>query len=525
MVSKIIDYKPSMDIINVSYPNDVLYDKIIEYINDNIESLKSGIKYYNFNDYIIYMVPYYYEIIDKQIFGGLLLMYFQKELLLNELKSILSKKEIITKNNIKNNIFSITKTFDYYGEVYYYNLNYNIELKLYLSLLAIISFLIGVIYNLLKIKIYKELKEDIIDDVEEFSKNLTTHKSLNEFGDEYQKEFKIDEINSLKNSYNDLVNSLKKVIVEKESAYNKLQTSNEQLIKTKKELENNIKKFDTFLKVISNIVLKNYDEKSFFDELLKTIIELIPNADYGSIVLREDGKWKYVSSYGHDYNILKTIEFDEKTFVFVNKTTEYENILEEDKIILSEDNYNKILKASKPFKRSILSPLKINDYVIGQISLDSKENIPFSEESIKILETFSIISSIFIRLKRISKTEGQLHKNIILILIKALEYYDKYTHGHSERVADIASEFAEYINLDNEEIKKVYWAGITHDIGKFFVPQSILNKPGRLNDEEYEIVKEHPVKSYELLASNPYLSEFSIIAKHHHERIRWKWLS
>ncbi|KAF2956781.1 HD-GYP domain-containing protein [Marinitoga sp. 38H-ov] len=511
LVVKIIDYKPTSNEINVSYPDNFLNLEIIKYIKENIENLKKEVSYYNFSDYIIFIVPYNYIVLDENIFGGFLLMYFKKDYLLDEVNIVLSKKEKIEKNI--NNILSVRKYFDFYNEDYYYVLSYRNDLFLYLILLIIMFSLSYIIYRILNRSIYVELKKDIIDEVEKFSNNVIDNNNI-----EVELNFKIEEINKLKDSYNILIDKLKKVINEKDLAYEELQASNEQLIETTNELENSIKNFDTFFNIVSDLVLKDADEKTFFDEILKKIIELIPNADYGSIILRDEGKWKYISAYGHDYNILKDINFDEKTFVYVDKTMEIDNIIEKDKLIFSEEEFNKIKQASKPFKRSILSPLKLNDYVIGQISLDSKEDISFSDESIKILDTYTMISSIFIRLKRSSKTEGQLHKNIILALIKALEYYDKYTRGHSERVADIVSEFCEFLGMSKSEIKKAYWAGITHDIGKFFIPQTILNKPGRLNDEEYELIKQHPIKSYELLASNPYLSEYSKIVRHHHER-------
>jgi polar amino acid transport system substrate-binding protein len=85
-------------------------------------------------------------------------------------------------------------------------------------------------------------------------------------------------------------------------------------------------------------------------------------------------------------------------------------------------------------------------------------------------------------------------------------------------VARYALKIAERLNLDPETTKKIYWAGYLHDIGKIFVPQDILNKPGRFTEEEYNLVKIHPVKSEELVLEIEDLAEIARIIRHHHER-------
>ncbi|WP_206076085.1 HD domain-containing phosphohydrolase [Marinitoga lauensis] len=511
-IDKVIDYKPTFDEINEYYPDDNMDKKIKEYIKQNLKLLEEGkLKVFNFKNNIIFIAPYFYYLENIEIFEGVLIYYMSKEYLLSEIKIGLVENEYIKPYN-KKSIFTLSKEFDFYSEKYYYILDYSNDVYLLIMLTIILMCLSFILYEILKIMFFKNLENEVIKPIEEFSDYIKQSGNL------YEKEIFIDEFDNLRKSYNNLLIEIEEQKNEIEASYEEATAANEVLIETTKQLEFSISRFEGFIKLIGNLALSNISEKEFFNTLLKTAINLIPGVDYGSIVIRENGKWRFISSYGHDYDILKNIEIPDNIFVYVNKTQIIENILEEDKVAIQNEEIKKIFKASKPFVKSIFSPLKINDYVIGQISLDAKKDVKFDDEAIKVLETFTIISSIFIRLRRISKEEGQLHKNIILVLVKALEYYDKYTKGHSERVANIATEFAEYLGISHAEIKKVYWSGITHDIGKFFIPQTILNKPGKLNDEEYEIIKQHPIKSYELLASNPYLSEYSKIVKHHHER-------
>ena len=100
-----------------------------------------------------------------------------------------------------------------------------------------------------------------------------------------------------------------------------------------------------------------------------------------------------------------------------------------------------------------------------------------------------------------------------------MEFHDKYTIGHSENVALLVSKFAEYLNLDESEVSRIYWAGLVHDIGKIVIPSHILNKNGKLTEQEYETIKNHPYWAYETLKTSEQLSDIADYVLYHHERI------
>ena len=106
----------------------------------------------------------------------------------------------------------------------------------------------------------------------------------------------------------------------------------------------------------------------------------------------------------------------------------------------------------------------------------------------------------------------------IMALADALEAKDAYTHGHSERVTIIAVMISEAIGMTEEEIEKVRLAGTVHDIGKIGVPERVLNKPGRLTDEEFAQVKIHSVLGEEILRNLVRDPEVLSYVRHHHER-------
>ena len=104
----------------------------------------------------------------------------------------------------------------------------------------------------------------------------------------------------------------------------------------------------------------------------------------------------------------------------------------------------------------------------------------------------------------------------------AIDAKDVYTHGHSMRVAEYARQIAELAGKSPKECEEIYFAGLLHDVGKIGVPGSIINKAGKLSEEEFAEIKKHPVIGKQILSSiskSPYLS---IAANYHHERFDGK---
>lgn len=116
--------------------------------------------------------------------------------------------------------------------------------------------------------------------------------------------------------------------------------------------------------------------------------------------------------------------------------------------------------------------------------------------------------------KRIYRLFGQTAE----ALATAIDAKDKYTHGHSTRVADYSVKIARALGKSEEDVQKVYYAALLHDVGKIGVPDVIINKDGKLTDEEFAQIKLHPVHGNKILSrinESPYLS---IGAHYHHER-------
>jgi len=102
-------------------------------------------------------------------------------------------------------------------------------------------------------------------------------------------------------------------------------------------------------------------------------------------------------------------------------------------------------------------------------------------------------------------------------LVYAIELRDIYTEGHSERVATYSRDFAKNLNLSHKEIEDVYIAGLLHDLGKVGIPDSVLLKPTKLEEDEFELIKYHSTLSAEIINKFKDYNYLAQIVKSHHE--------
>jgi len=100
----------------------------------------------------------------------------------------------------------------------------------------------------------------------------------------------------------------------------------------------------------------------------------------------------------------------------------------------------------------------------------------------------------------------------------AMELRDHETSGHTRRVADTTVKLARMMDFEEEKLNHVRRGALLHDVGKIGIPDSILFKPGKLTEEEWEIMRRHPVMAYQMLSSIEYLRPALNIPYYHHEK-------
>ena len=114
--------------------------------------------------------------------------------------------------------------------------------------------------------------------------------------------------------------------------------------------------------------------------------------------------------------------------------------------------------------------------------------------------------------------DNEIINESIETFIGFIDAKDEYTNGHSKRVATYTKIIAQELGYEGEELDRIYYIALLHDCGKIGVPDNILGKPGRLTDEEFEVIKSHTVRGGEILSSFKSLENAGEGALYHHER-------
>jgi putative nucleotidyltransferase with HDIG domain len=112
-----------------------------------------------------------------------------------------------------------------------------------------------------------------------------------------------------------------------------------------------------------------------------------------------------------------------------------------------------------------------------------------------------------------------LFLKLVRVMVSALDAKSTWTRGHSERVSMYAEQIAIEMNVDDEELKHIKLAGLLHDIGKIGTYDYLLDKPGKLTKEEFDIVKRHPDQGAHILQDIKQLSSIIPLIKYHHEKL------
>ena len=110
-------------------------------------------------------------------------------------------------------------------------------------------------------------------------------------------------------------------------------------------------------------------------------------------------------------------------------------------------------------------------------------------------------------------------ESVLFTLAQSIEGKDPYTHGHCERLSDYSARLGEHLGLAQDQIVALRRAGMVHDVGKVAVPDAILLKPGKLSEQEWKLMREHPVVGERICAP---LKSFRLvlpIIRHHHEKL------
>ncbi len=170
-------------------------------------------------------------------------------------------------------------------------------------------------------------------------------------------------------------------------------------------------------------------------------------------------------------------------------------------------------------KNMIVGPLTIENKIIGVIQLVNKKKGIFTEKDIDYMKIVSSPISIALENAKLYEKQKDMMFNVSLALSLAIEKRDIYTGGHTKRVVEYSMMIAEKLGYTVEKKDKLKMSAILHDVGKIAVPDSILNKQGKLTKKEFDIMKTHPIVGANIISSmkDKLLEDVTEGVLHHHE--------
>lgn len=135
-----------------------------------------------------------------------------------------------------------------------------------------------------------------------------------------------------------------------------------------------------------------------------------------------------------------------------------------------------------------------------------------------IVELIRLQRTLYREVEKKTKENENLFIHVVESLAKAIDAKDSYTNGHSGRVAEYSREIAKRYGYNSKQQSEIYMMGLLHDTGKIGVPDAVINKPAKLTDEEFKIIKGHPVIGAKILKNINEMPELASGARFHHER-------
>jgi response regulator RpfG family c-di-GMP phosphodiesterase len=280
------------------------------------------------------------------------------------------------------------------------------------------------------------------------------------------------------------------------------------LIKINQELQEKLKEVETI-----NLIFQNLDQATTSQDLFKILVNLS-----GKITPCDEAHFCFFTQGMKDYEIIASFFRDQ-------------NKKKSDEIVIEKKLAKKVANDGMPFLIRgnngngdiIAIPLKIRSSIFGILtSIIRKGTHCFSEKDLYFLNLLVEKASFLIENLALYENIYDNLFSTLYAFVETIEARDPYTKQHSVNVSAYAMSIAKAYACSQDEIAKLNVSGNLHDIGKIGIPDSIILKPGRLTDEEYEIIKKHPVIGSNIIGHFGMWADEQSIIRHHHERFDGK---
>ncbi|MBU3188411.1 HD-GYP domain-containing protein [Clostridium bowmanii] len=300
------------------------------------------------------------------------------------------------------------------------------------------------------------------------------------------------------------------------------------LYKTNMGQEDNteVTSYDKVMNIFESFVnMNNMSKDEFLEKVFVSAFKLIPEAEKGSFYELSGDKYIPIFTNGYDFKTLQKLVFNRSDAFIDYECSDVSNIDAYQIYIEKRDDTKFTKEVIETFKElgtyanfiSLYAPVQVEGINVGLLSLECFNGTEFSKNSKKILKFYAQIISNFYSQKVFHDRETKMYDDIVTSLVSAIEVKDKYTEGHAQRVREYSCMIAKELGLTKTQMIDISTASLLHDIGKIGVPTEILNKPGKLTEDEYNIIKLHPIHTKTILDKISNFSNISNIAYSHHE--------
>ncbi len=269
---------------------------------------------------------------------------------------------------------------------------------------------------------------------------------------------------------------------------------------------------------VGNLINSESDMDSLFRRLMDSVID-VSHAERGFLILAEVGtdRLRPVVSIGADeaeaqgeLGFSRTIVeecYNAGFSFFTPDATSDDRVRDGESIMMQR------------IRAAMCVPLETHDRIMGVIYVDTTTSTDvFSRQDLELLAAVGKQAAIAIeRAMLIERVQARLYE-IVRTLVATIEAKDVYTVGHSERVTAYAMQIGEEMGFLGEGMADVQLAGLLHDVGKIGVPEQVLNKPGKLTDEEFAIIRQHPEIGANIIQNIADTDVVVRIVRHHHEK-------
>ena len=171
------------------------------------------------------------------------------------------------------------------------------------------------------------------------------------------------------------------------------------------------------------------------------------------------------------------------------------------------------------FPAELFIPLHTKGELVGFIIVAPKRSTQsYTHDDEVILSTLANQTAVVIENARLYEDLEETFVQTVVTLANAIDMRDTYTSSHSQRIAEWAAEIARTLGCNAQEVQAIYWGGLLHDIGKIGIPDSILRKPTKLDEAEWEIIRRHTIRGAQLVSPIKKLANVAPIIEFSHER-------